>query len=296
MKLVNGRTLDWVEYGPLKDLRGTSGVIMKPMLHLDEGGPEDFDFSIVRVEKHHTPRHNHNWINLSYVREGSYNEGGKDFEAPFVFYTAEGTYYGPQENMNNVFTVAALQCGGASGQGYMGHARIRHATKELSRTGKFSKGIYETTDEKGNTVRKEAGKAVAEFLRGGPVEYPKAHYADTIYMLLKDFPWATVPGNPDLEQQFLGSFSGGSIEIRFIRGKQGSSFRQGGEHRRQLMFLDEGELELNGQVLHPESAAYTTEDESVVFRGAKDWRLMLVTLPSFKTAVQSTQKLVASAT
>lgn len=283
MKYIDGRALEWVEYALVKGLRGVTTVIQKPLLRVDEGGPEDFDFAIAKTtgEGQTANRHNHNWAQIGYVLEGTYNYGpGKDAPAGTVGYFGEGTPYGPQVNPN--FTMLVLQFGGICGHGYPGHRRMGEAVGTMAKTGTFSKGVYEFSDNEGKTQRREAGRAVIEHIAGKSVVYPPAQYEDPIWMVPESFKWldTEVVG---VQVKDLGTFSNGAVGIKMFKVDAGATYTQGGDGRRHLVFLQDGMMQNTEAVLGRDSAVYTVESETTEFTAVTNCLGVALTLPSFST-------------
>src|SRR5690349_19798552 len=117
MKLADGRKLDWSAY-TFQKMRAENAVIQKPLLRLDEGGPGDFDFTIVRIDtEYYSPRHTHPWPQVGFMLDGVQNYAPeKDLPNGSVSYFAEGVYYGPQSV--GPMTQVLLQFGGPCGMGY----------------------------------------------------------------------------------------------------------------------------------------------------------------------------------
>ena len=78
-------------------------------------------------------------------------------------YFPESVHYGPQERSEGLRTMV-LQCGGASGQGYLSVAQREAMNAELNETGEFKKGLYHYTDDDG--VAQTAGRLAGD-LRAG---------------------------------------------------------------------------------------------------------------------------------
>ena len=281
MKFVDGRTLEWSKY-LLSGVRAENSVINKRLIDLDDGGPNDFDFVIVRIDgEYFAPRHRHNWGQVRCELEGSQNYmPGRDITKGALGYFPEGTMYGPQ-NVKGPMVQALLQFGGPSGYGYMSHRDVNRGVQELSRTGTFAKGNYETANAQGEKTITDGYEATWAQVKGEPLVYPKAQYGEPILIFPERFDWEPQELHPGTFERHLGVFSNGHVEIRMVKADEGARYVQGGAERRELLFVEEGELTSDVCSLGPQSALYTGEGESLALTVTQAFRGLAVTLPSF---------------
>lgn len=281
MKIADGRKLDWAAY-TFQKMRAENSVIQKPLLRLEDGGPGDFDFTIVRIDtEYYSPRHTHPWPQVRFVLDGVQNFApGRDLPTGSVSYFPEGTWYGPQQV--GPMTQVLLQFGGPCGMGYPSHAALLKASEEMRKIGKFIKGgAFETVGPDGEVKRQDGYKATWEFLKGTPLVYPDPQYDEPIVTRPETFPWQAVAGTPGNFEKRLGSFSAGQVELKMVRAEKGARFVVGAEPRRQLFFLASGELAGDAGTLGDHSAIYTEESERLEFSVTGEIYGMVVTLPSF---------------
>jgi quercetin dioxygenase-like cupin family protein len=281
MKLADGRKLDWSAY-TFQKMRAENSVIQKTLLQLDEGGPGDFDFTIVRIDtEYYSPRHTHPWPQVRFVLDGVQNYAPeKDLPTGSVSYFPEGVYYGPQ-NVGPM-TQVLLQFGGPCGMGYPSHAALLKASTEMGKIGKFIKGgAFEKTGPDGKVERQDGYKATWEFLKGEPLVYPQPQYSEPIITLPEQFSWKPVTGRAGNYVKELGSFSQGQVELKMVKAEKGARFTQGSEPRRQLLFVAHGEIAAGSASLGQHSAMYTEENESMEFDVKEELCGLVITLPSF---------------
>lgn len=282
MKSVDGRKLDWTFYS-FQRMRAESSVTQMPLLRLAEGGPGDFDFTIVRVDsEYYAPRHAHPWAQVRLMLEGEQNYGeGKALPPGSVSYFPEGVYYGPHDvkgPMENLL----LQFGGPSGMGYPSHEALLKASEEMRKSGSFVKGgVYETVGPDGQVKRIDGYRATWEHLMGKPLVYPKPQYYEPVVMFPEQFPWKPVEGMPGNDVKPLGSFSAGEVELKMVRAEAGAEFVHGSGRRRELLFVTEGELVAGAASLGPRSAVYTSEGEHARYTVTEDMTALVIVLPSF---------------
>src|SRR5919112_446038 len=128
------------------------GVLdQKHLLFGEDGSPNNYDLNMGLTGSGgwRTPRHRHTFDQIRYVIKGTLPYSETDvLEEGWVGYFPESVHYGPQERFEGLRTLV-LQCGGASGGGYLRVAQRGAVNAGLAKTGKFEKGLYHYTDENG---------------------------------------------------------------------------------------------------------------------------------------------------
>ena len=82
-----------------------------------------------------------------------------------------------------------LQCGGASGNGYLSVAQREAVNAELDKTGEFKKGMYPYTDDNGVAQTLDGSQAIFERATGRKLEFATPRYTDVIAMNPEAYDW-----------------------------------------------------------------------------------------------------------
>src|SRR5918997_954242 len=102
------------------------GVLdQKHLLFGEDGSPNNYDLNMGLTGSGgwRTPRHRHTFDQIRYVIKGTLPYSETDvLEEGWVGYFPESVHYGPQERSEGLRTLV-LQCGGASGGGYLSVAQ-----------------------------------------------------------------------------------------------------------------------------------------------------------------------------
>ena len=151
----------------------------KHLLFGEDGSPNNYDLNmgVTGGGGWRTPRHRHNFDQIRYViRAGCPTPRPTSLEQGWVGYFPESVHYGPQERSEGLRTMV-LQCGGASGQGYLSVAQREATNAELNKTGEFKKGMYHYTDDNGVDQTVDGSQAIFEHAMGGKLEFadPAVH-------------------------------------------------------------------------------------------------------------------------
>ena len=156
----------------------------KHLLFGEDGSPNNFDLNMGNTGGGgwRTPRHRHNFDQIRYVIQGRLPYTETDvLEEGWVGYFPESVHYGPQERAEGLRTMV-LQCGGASGAGYLSVAQREATNAELAKTGEFAKGMYHYTDASGAAQVVDGSYAIFEHAMGGKLEFATPRYEDVIAM------------------------------------------------------------------------------------------------------------------
>ena len=243
MKLVH---IEDVEVKEVPHVR--EGVFLIQMLHEGTPGtPGNFSLQLVRIpETYFSPRHKHNFDQFRYQIEGefSFEKDGK-MGPGSLGYFPEGTPYGPQSNEDagdlNSLTLV-LQFGGASGSGYISREEYSAAQQELSRTGKFEKGVYSTQTPEGKKINKDAYEAIWEHINGRDLIYPKMRYQKPVFMEQDNFDWVRL--EQGVRRKLLGVFTERQVRLAFWKVREGASLSL---EDNSLYFIEDGEGAVDGQ-------------------------------------------------
>ena len=160
VQIVNFKDLPWSE----REERHREGSLaFKNLFRGQEGDPNNFRLVLSRSDGDYTsPHHRHNFDQVRFCVRGSANIApGKTLNDGDVGYFPEGTRYGPQKDIASERLTLVLQCGGASGLGYMSSAQLRRGLEELEKRGIFAGGRFrfhgQTETESRELLRSDLG-------------------------------------------------------------------------------------------------------------------------------------------
>jgi hypothetical protein len=169
----------------------------------------------------------------------------------WVGYFPESVYYGPQERAEGLRTLV-LQCGGASGAGYLSVARREAVNAELNEIGEFKKGMFHYTDANGEPQSKDGSLAIFERATGRTLEFATPRYADVIAMDPEAFEWVK-QGDPGVEEKCLGRFTERDLQIGFLRLEEGAVYNAGQHPSIEILFQIDGKVTAGGAEHGPET-------------------------------------------
>src|SRR5688572_12743272 len=226
MKIVHGAK---VESKAESQHRG--GVSRRQRLLEGEAGRIDnFSLVIARPKDRYSPRHRHNFEQFRYQIEGDANYGDTGTLKPGMLgYFPESVHYGPQTQGNGQdLCVLTLQCGGASGSGYLGRDAEFNVTKELEKLGTFKDGVFTRNPGMPGKKNLDGAQAIWEHAMGRPLEYPKPRYEKPILMHPENFDWVPLDDHDGVSEKFMGTFTERQISARFVKLEAGASFSVSG--------------------------------------------------------------------
>ncbi|MEK9680098.1 MAG: hypothetical protein VW169_17135, partial [Rhodospirillaceae bacterium] len=123
----------------------------------------------------YSPRHRHNFEQIRYQMKGEldYGRDGK-FTKGMIGYFPEGAHYGPQTQPADSHSITVvLQCGGASGGGYLSRGEAKSVMDELCDFGTFEDGVFHRNKDVPGKRNLDGYQAIWEHARQRPMEYPK---------------------------------------------------------------------------------------------------------------------------
>lgn len=211
MRTIDANALEW-QAPPAHHREGN--IAFKRLFDGTPGSPDNYSFTLVRIEGgYFTPRHRHNYDQLRWCLSGSIDYGqGRAVRAGQVGYFPEGTYYGPQDI--TMQDAVVLQCGGASGQGFLTGAELRAGRARLEAKGSFEGGVFLRDTAEGR--RKQDGfEAVWEEMAGRPLAYPPARFAEPVVMTPGAFAWR--PAGAGVAYKHLATFGERRIGLEMWR-------------------------------------------------------------------------------
>jgi hypothetical protein len=225
----------------------------KHLLFGEDDSPNNYDLNMGWTGSGgwRTPRHRHNFDQIRYVIQGTlpYSET-EVLQEGWVGYFPESVYYGPQERAEGLRTLV-LQCGGASGGGYLSVARREAVNAELNEIGEFKKGKYHYTDENGERHVTDGSLAIFERATGHKLEFAAPRYTGVIAMDPSAYDW--VEKGEGLSEKWLGSFTERNLQIGFVRLEPGAVFEAGVQPSIEILFQIDGEVVAGGEKRGPET-------------------------------------------
>ena len=226
----------------------------KHLLFGEDGSPNNYDLNmgLTGGGGWRTPRHRHNFDQIRYVIQGRlpYTET-EVLEEGWVGYFPESVPYGPQERAEGLRTMV-LQCGGASGQGYLSVAQREATNAELNKTGEFKKGLYHSTDANGVVQVQDGSQAIFEHAMGHQLEFATPRYTDVIAMNPQAYDWLP-HRDPGVWEKQLGSFTERDLRIGFLRLDHGAVYQAGQHPSIEILFQLTGQVSAGGEKYGPET-------------------------------------------
>lgn len=226
----------------------------KHLLFGEDGSPNNFDLNMGNTGGGgwRTPRHRHNFDQIRYVIQGRLPYTETDvLEEGWVGYFPESVHYGPQERAEGLRTMV-LQCGGASGAGYLSVAQREATNAELAKTGEFAKGMYHYTDASGAAQVVDGSYAIFEHAMGGKLEFATPRYEDVIAMNPQACEWLPT-GEDGVTQKSLGTFTERDLRIGFLHLDAGATYQAGQHSSIEILFQTTGQVTAGGEDYGPET-------------------------------------------
>ena len=231
------------------------GVLeQKHLLFGEDGSPNNYDLNMGQTGGGgwRTPRHRHTFDQIRYVLQGQLPYTENDvLEEGWVGYFPESVHYGPQERAEGLRTVV-LQCGGASGGGYLSAAQREATNAEMEKTGEFKKGMYHFTDANGVPQSLDGSQAIFERATGGKLEFATPRYTDVIAMNPEAYDWLP-QGDEGVSEKWLGSFTERNLRTGFLRLDAGAVYQAGQHPSIEILFQINGQVSAGGEKYGPET-------------------------------------------
>jgi hypothetical protein len=245
MEIADTSKLDFEGLG-LKH-RG-NGLWFKYLFLGDEADPaNNYLFVLARQQSFYSPVHRHNFDQFRYPTMGNINILPEvDVHQGELCYHPEGVYYGPQDDGDELKEVLVLQFGGASGQGFVSHAKLAESQQKLSTQGRFERGkfirrrenIDGTGDEESEPI--DAFQALWEDQTGRSLVYPEGRYDRIIKMQPTAYSWTKVHGDSGVWKKTLGVFSERETRAEVIKIEK-DSWKIPADEAIHLLYLLKGE-------------------------------------------------------
>ena len=263
MEITHGSQLQFEASG-LTHRNAGKGIEFKYLSLGEEGTPENYLLTLTRQTDFYSPVHHHNFDQFRYAMKGDVSLGRNGvLKEGQISYHPEGAYYGPQQDdPDHERIVLVLQCGGASGQGYMSFAQLRQANKQLSMMGKFEGGKF--YGENGSI--KDGYQALWEHVSGRKLEYPRARYTGPVIIDPASFTWRPVNqqvnstpsqtnghSGQSMWRKPLGTFSERELRVEQLLVQPGSTLQIGSPEAFHLLVALEGTGRVGSDELVKES-------------------------------------------
>lgn len=269
MRIIQGAEMPFIRRN---NPRGGS-FEYKPLLEGEPGTPGNFLLSLSRTfADFASPRHRHNFdqVRVQILGDSAFGRDGT-MRPGMIGYFPEGTYYGPQSAEGEA-VVLVLQCGGASGNGYMAESELQASMAQLKRLGEFREGVFFRAEGEGRP-RQDAYEACWENWSGRRMAYPAPRYGAPVMIHPEGFAWrATAPG---VAEKRLGRFTEAGLELTLLRLDAGAAARVEGAA---ILYGLGGEGLVAGAPLVPGTAAHLAAGEGREVEGAAE--LLVIGLPA----------------
>jgi hypothetical protein len=279
MQVIREAELPWKPIAVQRE----SGKEAKVLLTGVEGARDNYTLVIVREGVvATTPRHRHNFDQLRMTISGRTNYGPRRWIEPGeLAYFPEGVHYGPEECEGNRVGFT-LQFGGATGNGMITQRQIRVGREELSKSGRFEKGIYYPTDPAPGVRKAQDGyEAIWEYTNGRPLVYPAPRYDEPVLIRPQNFDWIEDPSQPNVATKVLGLFTERRLELMEQRLERGAMTLVGPRGGIILGMVLSGTGSIDAIPLEPLSAFEVSAHDVGHVTASEDLTLLLVGLPIF---------------
>jgi hypothetical protein len=276
MKIVHAKDRKWLG-GQLRHRKGR--IEIKRLLEGEDNSPENYSFSLSREgADFFSPRHRHPWDQFRYCLKGEVPIGPrKTIKAGEVGYFPEGVSYGPQDGEDR--SVAILQFGGASGNGFLSADQVNRGYDELGAVGEFDRGVFRR--KLGKERKNQDGyEAIWEQITGNKLTYPAPRYQEPVVMNPANFAWRKVVGSPGIERRAIGRFSERETQLDFYRIAAGRGRRLPPEDHLRLIFVVTGAGKCGRHPFRRHSAMELGPGEALRFTPNKNTEILSITLPS----------------
>ncbi|HEY7990573.1 MAG TPA: hypothetical protein VID77_04205 [Stellaceae bacterium] len=216
MKVVQGDQLTFVR--GLEHRGGTFHSII--MMEGEPGTLGNFQVSYGKIGgDFFSPRHRHNFEQIRFQVEGAldFARDGK-LEEGMVGYFPEGVAYGPQtQDAGADVATIVLQCGGASGSGYLSQDEVRAGVAALRAEGEFKDGVFRRRPDVPGKRNVDGYQAIWEHVNGRPMKYPQARYSRPFMMNPEHYSWVPMEQSPGVLEKFLGTFTERRSSASFLK-------------------------------------------------------------------------------
>jgi len=290
MEIVHAADLAWSE-GEEKHREWR--LSFKNLFKGTPGTPENYRLVLSSNNgPYRSPRHHHNFDQVRFCLEGKLNIApGVDIQAGDGGYFPEGAYYGPQDDDATKRVSLTLQCGGASGAGYMSSDQLKQGHTELAQRGRFEGGAFHFADSR---RKQDAYEAIWEHVFQRDMVYPPPRYPGPILFKTANFSWWPVAHG--VQRKLFGTFTERGIQLEIIRLDPNASLTVGAPNVELLVFVLSGAGSCGRGNLKPYSAVRFAPGETATMTGAEPMEMFVISLPRLSHLAQaSLTKVLAEA-
>jgi len=259
------------------------GAAYRKLLLEGEPGIDNFSLVISRSEARISPRHRHTFEQFRYQLEGTadYSKTGK-LKTGMLGYFPEAVRYGPQtQGDNKDLNVLCLQCGGASGGGYLGRGEQLEGAKELQNMGTFKDGVFHRNPDLQGKRNVEGSQAIWEHVMGRPMKFPEPRYDSPLLMKPDNFDWLAVKGAEGVYEKPMGVFTERHTASGFVKLEDGASFDLGTEGR-DIYFVLNGTGTAGKEAYRWGTTLYLNPEETISMNAGKETELIHFRLPDLE--------------
>lgn len=252
-------------------------IEFKRLLQGEPDAPENFELSLVRMRgRYTTPAHHHNFeqVRLALVGGMGYGAGRIQPEGT-VGYFPEGSFYA--QDVEDGQLTMLLQCGGASGAGFLSYDQLRAGARDLSQNGRFEDGRY-LGRPGANQPPKDGYEAIWEHVRGREIDYPAARYEDHLIMVPDAFLWRET-GIEGVAVKHLATVTERRMSLEYYRVAPGAARPFGARADRTLLFVVAGRGAVGAEPVRPHDAIELAAGEAVEITALEPLTLFAMTLP-----------------
>jgi len=276
MDIIHAGEMPWGE-SLVAQRGGGTAVAHKRLFEGTEDSADNYLLVMAREPNtYFSPRHRHPWDQVRFCLEGSIPIAkGVFVDSGEIAYFPESAHYGPQEGGEDR-VVVLLQFGGASGQGFIGPDRLKHARLEMAEHGRFEDGVYKRDVAEGRRNRDAYG-AIWLHVKGNVPTYAEPAYKMPIVMRPSALPW-TVSREPGVSTRAIGVFPHRGLNITSYRLGPGGSHALPVDTALRLLFFTAGTGHIEKNELRHWSAVRVNPGESATLHADDELEWMQLTV------------------
>ena len=261
----------------------------KLLLEGKSGSPGNYSLVIAECVGRYSPRHRHNFEQIRFQIEGEacYGRAGK-LSAGMVGYYPEAVHYGPQtQDAQSILSTLVLQCGGASGSGYISRKESDDAVKALNGLGSFKNGVFKLSRDVDGLVDGTSGKrnldaaqAIWEYVNKKPMIYPVPSFKAPLLIDPTHYEWKSLNNQPGVAERRLGTFTPANTAIKMVKVSACSHLQLTGG--RDIYFVYQGIGQINNTTARFGTTIYLEPKENLNFTAKTDSVLLNIHLPDLQ--------------
>jgi hypothetical protein len=278
MRVVDSTNISW----EIISGHRVGSIAFRRLLNGVEGRPDNYEFSLVKQEgAFHSPVHRHNFDQVRVPLTGRTSYAKNLYIHPGeIGYFPEGTYYGPQD-IDELTETLVLQCGGVSGDGFLGYQRLHEGYGILKERGRFEDGKFFSNDASTTSEPKDSYEAIWEHMNGRELAYRPQRFRAPVIMDMGAFNWLET--STSVMHKQLAQFSERGIAMALYRLDRSAVTALDASGSTRLIFVLRGAIALDDVDVKENGAAEIENGESarMVGRAEAEAEVLLLTLPRF---------------